>query len=263
MNEPISHEKWALANKILISYGSLIEPYTIVLATGITESGNDGYPIGTAVLIEYKSQKIILTAAHVSRALQENIILIHSFEKERHTYPTYLKSQVTIKEWDDSLNENDLKSVLLHRPKDLAIIYPSNEMISAFEKNDKNFYKISNFDLMVDDKFALVSIGALNSHKNSNDWDIEKGPYGFVPSQTAYDMYVRCNIHTETFGTKNCGETPVKNISGLSGGGLWFIDNITPCLVGITIAQNFSNDDIGYSYFHSLKAIKSFFEIIQ
>ncbi len=253
---PITQEEWQNAKLILDEYGSLIAPHTVILAFDENES------YGTAVLINYKNKKVLLTATHVARQLKKakRIRLISHFDDRRREYPTRDPRDFEVKEWDLSFADEMLQDVLDSVPKDLAVIEPSPQIINMLE-NYKQFFLFTE-PLSITSKDALVLFGGIGSEKTGNTFNGRVYSLAVVMSNYENKIdsdYIVCNVSTETFGIKNLGEKIIPNFQGSSGGGVWKIVNQKPQLVGIAIAQDLTDyktvNKEGLLYFHGSQSI--------
>lgn len=253
---PITKEEWQHANLILGEYGSLIEPYTVILAFGENES------YGTAVLIKYNKKKVLLTATHVGRQFKgtKKIRLILSFDDRRREYPTRDPRDFEVKEWDLNFHDEMLQDPLALAPKDLAIIELSPQITNMLE-NYKQFYRLTE-QAIITQEDKLVSYGGIGSEKKGDT--LSGMVYSLAVVMSHYEKkidsdYIVSKVGTEIFGIKNLGEKVIPNFQGLSGGGLWRIVNYKPQLVGIAIAQDLSGyksiNKEGLLYFHGPQSI--------
>ncbi len=258
----ITKNEWDYANQILVEYGNLLSPHTIIL--GFDEYGS----YGTAVLIKYKNRKVLLTATHVARQLNKakNVHVILKFDDIRREYPARDSRDFEIKEWDLDFDEKTLQDVLINTPKDLSVIELSLQHANMLE-NYKQFYTITE-PPNITSKDVLVSLGGIGS-KITADNTIIGTVHPLAVTMSSYEKrndrdYILSKISTQTFGIENLGEEIISNFQGLSGSGLWkFIDN-TPQLIGIAIAQDLTGYNTqnkeGILYFHGPHSIQTMLE---
>ena len=254
---PITKDEWDYANQILIEYGNLISPHTIIL--GFEDYGS----YGTAVLIKYKHRKILLTATHVARQLKKakKVHLILRFDDLRREYPTRDPRDFESKEWDLNFDEKQLQDVLGSLPKDLSVIELSPQHTTMLE-NYKQFYHIEE-PSSVNENEVLVCYGGISS-KRTNNTTIDGTARSLGLTMSNYEKiddreYIVSKISTKTFGIENLGEKIIPNFQGLSGSGLWKFVNNAPQLVGIAIAQDLTGYNTpnkeGLLYFHGSHSI--------
>lgn len=258
-------EVWTQANVQLTDLGRAAEPYTIGLSL-------DDKIFGTAVLCQYKSQYFFITAAHVGRALRKakSLKLLLRFDMIRREYPARSVKDFTVIEWDPDFNERMLDDVLTDKPKDLAIIIPTQTIVDML-KIYKAFYKIPEEAQSFSLQDALISMGGIepiysDDHKTCQ---LHVGPYAFVASsyrQLPDTDYIICPVSNHTYEMRNLRRKVITSFEGLSGSGLWKFVNSTPILIGIAIAQ----DPAGYDpssklrnvYFHGPHSILSALSIL-
>ncbi len=248
---------WTQANDQLTDFGRMAEPYTIGLHLG------QGF--GTAVLCQHKSQYFFLTATHVARALRKakSVSLLLRFDSIRREYPARPAKHFTVIEWDTTFHDDMLDNVLSSQPKDLAIVFPPQEIVDSL-KLFKAFYNIPDEPPSFSLKDAFVSMGGIEPifFDDGKTVQLHIGPYAFVASsyrQFPDVDYIVCPVSNQTYEIRNLRRKVISSFEGISGSGLWkFVDN-TPLLVGIAIAQ----DPAGYDsssglrnvYFHGPRSI--------
>lgn len=248
---------WIRANSQLTDYGRIIEPYTIDLSL------DQGF--GTAVLCQCHSQYFLLTTADVRRAIQrtKSISLILRFDNIRREYPVQSAKNFTMLEWDPDFNENMLNNVLTHKPKNLAIIIPTQSIVDML-KIYKAFYKVPEELQSISLQGALISLGGIEATYSDNDktYQLNVGPYGFVASsylQFPNADYITCPASNHIYDMRNLRRKVIDSFQGLSGTGLWKFSYNNPVLVGVAIAQDEYDPASGLRnvYFHGSQSILS------
>ena len=239
-----------LANTRLKEFGRIVEPYTIGLIL-------EGQGFATAVLCQYKSHCFLLTAAHIGRTFRKakSVKMILRFDHIRRECPAQHAKNFTVKEWDSTFDEEMLNDVAKHKPKDLAVVIPSQEIIDGL-KLFKAFYKIPEEAPSFSLQDALISLGGIEPiySDGGKTCELHVGPYGFVASsyhQLPDVDYIICPVSNHTYEMRNLRRKLIASFEGLSGSGLWKFTNNTPVLVGIAIAQ----DPAGYDPLSGLRNV--------
>ncbi len=249
-------EVWIQANVQLADWGRKLEPYTI----GLSFNDQD---FATAVLCQYQSHHFLLTAAHVGRALRKakSVKILLRFDTIRREYPAQSAKNFTVKEWDPSFEEKMLDDVLVNKPKDLAVIIPTQDIIDML-KIYKDFYKIPEEAPSFSLKDALISLGGIepiySDHRKTCQLNI--GPYAFVASsynQLPTVDYIICPVSNNTYEIRNLRRKMISSFAGLSGSGLWKFTNNIPVLIGIAFAEDEPATGSRNVYFHGSHSIFS------
>jgi hypothetical protein len=255
---------WTRANTKLQHFGRQVEPFTICLSWG--EAG-----FGTAILCEYKSKYVLLTATHVGRALRnsKSFRMILQFDQFRRVYPENSPKNFKFYDWDPSFTDEKLDDVIKHTPRDLCIIHAPKETIDTLLLY-KRFYPIDEFVKGFSLKDALISLGGIEPIKDESTKTVTLavGPYAFVAKEymrLVNSDYIICPVSNHTYEMRNLRRMVIASFAGLSGAGLWKFNNDTPQLVGVAIAQ----DPSGYNtsghrnvYFHGPQSILSAFSTL-
>lgn len=255
-------EVWTLANSKLEGFGRLIEPYTIGLAL-------EGQGFGTAVLCEHKERCFLLSAGHVGKALRKakSVKMIIRFDHHVRRWPEYPSKSFTVIEWDPSMQEEALQDVLGKHPKDLCIITLPENIIDLL-RMFKLFYKLAETPPGFSLQDAFVSMGGIEAtySKESNAYELQAGPFGFIASsysQFSDVDYLVCPVSSHTYEMRNLRRKAISKFKGLSGSGLWKFIGDFPMLVGIAIAED--NPDPSGSrnvYFHGPHSIAAALETL-
>ena len=256
---------WTRANAQLAEFGRIVEPYTIGLS--LEDQG-----FGTAVLCQHKSQYFLLTAGHVGRALRraKSVSLLLRFDNIRREYPVQSAKNFTVIEWDLDFDDSMLDDVLTYKPKDLAIVIPTQSIVDTL-KIFKAFYKISEESQSISLQDALISLGGIEPiySDNGKTCQLHVGPYAFVASsyrQLPDVDYIICPVSNHTYDMRNLRRKVIDSFQGLSGSGLWKFSNNNPILVGIAIAQDLAGYDptlgLRNVYFHGAHSILSVLSIL-
>ncbi len=253
------------ANQILQAYGTIIKPHTVLLSFG-----EAGAPCGTAVLVEYKRKKLMLTATHVARKLKSHklVRVITEIDNILRFPPTWKSDGLSVKEWDTNFEESVYKKDFMSlKSKDLAVIEMNPAILSSLLQNsNKMFYRIpeeNNLQQYLNPSSSLVSLGILGAQNKNNLFSGNFTTLGVIASPSIIDEdldYAICHLSTDTFETRSLGKELITDFRGLSGGGLWIIKNDKPLLLGIAIAQdldNFRKQQDGLLYFHGPNSIFS------
>lgn len=259
---------WTRANMQLAEFGRWLEPYTIGLYL-------EDIGFGTAVLCHYKSMYFFLTATHIARAITRTklVTLILRFDTIRREYPPQSSKNFTIIEWSQSFDENSLDNVLKDRPRDLAIVIPTQNIVDSL-KIYKAFYKLQQDAPSFSLEDALISLGGIEpiytKEGGKKTCQLQMGPYGFVASsylQLPDVDYIVCPVSNHTYEIRNLGKKTINSFEGLSGSGLWKLINECPVLIGIAIAQDLAgyNTATGFRnvYFHGPQSIVKLLSTIE